>query len=104
MGAGSSIVVALVGRQSVAAANPETGPSILWSAAIQNIKSKQGPAGLAPKGCLISAEPVERVVGQIGESQKATCEFAGEMHSCFDGYVSRFVRTGVRCWICVETA
>ena len=36
-----------------------------------------GLAGLAPKGCFISAEAVEREVGQIGETQKATRELVG---------------------------
>jgi hypothetical protein len=35
---------------------------------IQCIESKQDLADLAPKGCFISAEAVERVVGQIGET------------------------------------
>jgi hypothetical protein len=46
----------------------EMAPSILWFAAIQDIKSKKDLSGLAPKGCFISAEAVERVVGQIGET------------------------------------
>jgi hypothetical protein len=40
---------------SWAAANPETGPSVLWFAAIQGIKGKQDLAGLAPKDCFIPA-------------------------------------------------
>ena len=90
-GAGSSIVVALVGRQSVAGANPITRPSVLWFAAIQGIEGKQDPAGLAPKGCFISAKPVERVVGQIGQTQKATCELGGGIN----GFRSR-AAPGVR--------
>jgi hypothetical protein len=31
-------------------------------------------AGLAPQGCFIAAEAIEREVGQIGETQKATRE------------------------------
>jgi hypothetical protein len=42
--------------------------------AIQDIKSKKDLAGLAPKGRFISTEAVKRVVGQIGETQKATRE------------------------------
>jgi hypothetical protein len=34
---------------------------------------------LAPKGCFIAAEAIERVVGQIGETQKATRELSGRM-------------------------
>ena len=58
----------------MAAANPETGPSVLWFAAIQGIKGKQDLAGLAPKDCFIPAKPVERVVRQIGQTQEAMCQ------------------------------
>ncbi len=51
------------------AADTETPPSILWFAAIQDIKGKEDLAGLAPKGCFISAEAVECLVRQIGETQ-----------------------------------
>jgi hypothetical protein len=34
----------------------------MWFAAIQEIKHKQDLADLAPKGCFIPAQPVERVV------------------------------------------
>ena len=74
----SSIVVASIGRQILPAADTETAPSILWLATIQCIESKQDLAGLAPKGCFIPAKPVERVVGQIGQTQKATCEVGGQ--------------------------
>ena len=67
-------------------AEAETAPSIPWLAAIQGIKSKKDLAGLAPKGCFISAEAVEHVVGQIGESQKATRELGGGIDSHFDGF------------------
>jgi hypothetical protein len=50
----------------------KTGPSFLRFAAIQGIERKQDLANLAPKGCFISTEAVERVVGQIGETQKAS--------------------------------
>jgi hypothetical protein len=61
-------------------------------------------SSLAPKGCFITAEAVERPVWQIGEPQKATREFTGRMHSRFDGYACGFVCTAVRWRICVETA
>ena len=61
-------------------------PSIPWFAAIQDIKSKKDLAGLAPEGCFISAEAVERVVGQIGETQKATRELSGRIDIRFDRF------------------
>jgi plasmid maintenance system killer protein len=51
------------------AADTKTAPSILWFATIQGIESKQDLAGLAPKDCFIPAKPVERVTGQIGQTQ-----------------------------------
>ena len=66
---GSEVNIPRAHRLAVlAAAEAETAPSIPWFAAIQGIKRKQDLAGLAPKGCFISAEAVERVVGQIGET------------------------------------
>jgi hypothetical protein len=44
---------------------------------MQCIESKQVLARLAPKDCFIPAESVERVAGQIGQTQKATCEVGG---------------------------
>jgi hypothetical protein len=68
----------------------------LWFAAIQGIKRKQDLADLAPKDCFISAEAVERVVGQIGETQKATRELSGGIGGKFDrfrrGASERFYR------------
>ena len=46
----------------------ETALSVLWFAAIQRIERKQDLPDLAPKDCFISAEAVERVVGQIGKT------------------------------------
>ena len=96
-------------REYLLAADTETAPSIPWFAAIQGIKSKKDLAGLAPKGCFISAEAVERVVGQIGETQKATRELSGRIDIRFDrfrhgarhGFCS--IRDTVRCRIAVET-
>ena len=51
-------------------ADTETAPSIQGFAAIQDIKCKQNLAGLA-------VEAVERVVGQIGETQEATRDLSG---------------------------
>src|SRR5580692_9535074 len=81
-----------VGRQSLPAAETETAASILWFAAIQGIKPKQDLADLAPKGRLISAEALERVVGQIRETQKATRELSGGIDAKFDRF-----RHGVIC-------
>jgi hypothetical protein len=33
--------------------------------------------GLVPKDCFIPGKPVERVAGQIGQTQEATCEVGG---------------------------
>jgi hypothetical protein len=43
-------------------------PSFLRFAAIQGVERKQNLAVLAPRGCFIPAETVEREVGQIGET------------------------------------
>src|SRR5271169_3399001 len=76
-GAGSSVVVASTDLQVLPAADTERAPSVLWFATIQCIESKQDLAGLAPKDCFIPAKSVERVTGQIGQAQKATCEVGG---------------------------
>ena len=88
----------------MSAAYTEAAPSIPRFTAIQGIKSKKDLPGLAPKGCLISAEAVDRVIGHIGESQKAKREFAAGMHSRFDGYVSESACAAVRFWIRVDTS
>jgi hypothetical protein len=67
-----SALVAFVGRQLLSAADAETAPSFLRFAAIQCIKRKKDLTDVAPKGCFISTEAIEGVVGQIGKSQKAT--------------------------------
>jgi hypothetical protein len=58
----------IVDWQFLPTADMETAPSIPWFAATRDIKCEQNLAGLAPKGCFISAEAVERVVRQIGET------------------------------------
>jgi hypothetical protein len=73
----SSIVVACIGQQFLPTIGTETPSSLLWFTTIQGIESKQDLAGLAPKDCFIPAKPVERVAGQIGQAQKATCEVDG---------------------------
>jgi hypothetical protein len=59
----------------------------LWFATIQCIESKQDLAGLAPKERFIPAKPVERVAGQIGQTQKATCEVARKIAGDAPGMV-----------------
>jgi hypothetical protein len=56
----------IVDREFLSAAYTEAAPSIPRFAPIQGIKSKKDLPGLAPKGCLISAEAVNRVIGHIG--------------------------------------
>ena len=46
--------------------------SVLWLAAIQGIERNKDAADLVRKGCFIAAEAVERVAGQIGQTQKTT--------------------------------
>jgi hypothetical protein len=58
--------------------------SFLWFAAIQGIKRKQDLTGLTPKGCLIAAQAIQREVGQVGKTQKATCELDGRVDGRFD--------------------
>ena len=58
----------LVDLELLPAAETEATRSIRWLAAIQSLKSKEDLSGLAPEGCFISAEAVERVVGQISET------------------------------------
>src|SRR5271169_2266567 len=100
-GAGSSVVVASIGRQVLPATDTETAPSILWFATIQCIESKQDLAGLAPKERFIPAKSVERVAGQIGQTQKATCEVGGRINEFRPraGPGFRFVCDAVRCSI-----
>jgi hypothetical protein len=51
------------------------GPlSFLRLSAIQNFKSEEDLTGLAPERGLIPTEAIEREVGQIGQTQKATRE------------------------------
>ncbi len=58
---------------------------------------------MAPKGCFIPAEAIERVVGQIGETQKATRQVSVGLNGKFDrfrprvGYGFCFVGDVVRC-------
>ena len=56
----------------------------MWFTAIQGVKRNQDLTGLAPKGCLIAAQAIEREVGQIGKTQKATRELNGRINGGFD--------------------
>ena len=104
----NSILIALVGRQVLPAADTERTTSVLRFAAIQGIKRKQDLADLAPKGRFISAEAIERVIGQVGEMQEAPRELSGGMDDRFDRFWRgarhgfRFVRDAVPCRIVVE--
>src|SRR5262249_10101598 len=62
----------------------ETALSLLWFAAIQRIERKQDLASLAPKRCFITAQAIEREVGQISETQKAPCELDSPIDSGSD--------------------
>jgi len=80
-------------RQLLPATASETAPSILRFAPIQCVEGKQDLADLAPKGCFIPAEPVERAAGQIGEAQKATREVGDEINGFGPG-TRRGLRSG----------
>ena len=80
----NSYPIVFVWRQVSPATDAEMAPSLLWFATIQCIESKQDLARLAPKDGFIAAEPVERVAGQIGQTQTATCEV-----DCVNGFRPR---------------
>ncbi len=44
---------------------------------------------MAPEGCFISAEAVEGVVGQIGQTQKAAGKLSGRIDGRFDRFRTR---------------
>jgi hypothetical protein len=46
-----------------------TATSLLWFPTIQRIKREQDPAYLALHGCFVSAQAIERKIGQIGECE-----------------------------------
>ena len=104
------LLLGVVDQKLLSAAETETAPSIPWFAAIQGFKSKKDLAGLAPKGGFVPAEAIERVVTQIGETQKATRELNGRIDSSLDGVlvgavnVFSIVRATVQCWIGVVEA
>ena len=94
----------------MSAAEMETAASFLWFAAIQDIEHKQDLAGLAPKGRIVSAEAIERIVGQIGETQKATREVSARIDGMIDRFLPRTVHgfgavcAAVGYWNLIETA
>ncbi len=83
MGSGGSIVVTSIGGVAI---KTETACSFLRFATIQGIESKQDPTGLAPQGCFIAAEAIEREVGQIGETQEASREVSVGSNGRFDSF------------------
>ena len=104
------IFFGLVGRQVLPVAGMEMALPILWFAAIQSIKRNQDLADLARKVYFVAVEAVERVVGQIGETQKATRELSIGMDGMLAGFSHeaghdfRFVGNAVRRRIVVQTA
>jgi hypothetical protein len=80
-----SAIIALVDGQCWTIIDTKAARSFLWLAAIQGIERKQDLTGLAPKRCLIAAQAIERAVGQIGQTQKAT----GELNGRVDGRSNR---------------
>src|SRR6516164_2767168 len=82
---------------------------LLWFAAIQGVERNQDLARLAPKGCFIAAEAVEREVGQVGKTQKTSREFNGRADSRSDKIRLRprhrffYVRSVGRCRIAIVT-
>jgi hypothetical protein len=61
---------------------------------MQCIERKQDLTDLAPKDCFISAKTIERVDGQIGQAQKATCKVSRRLDSIRSrtGLVSQSIR------------
>ena len=88
-GSGRSIVVASIPRVVLLATDTEPGSSFPWLATIQCIESEEYLAGLTPQGCFISAEAIEREVGQIGEAQKALREVGARIDRMFDKFLPR---------------
>ncbi len=103
-----SATVALEGGQFLPTYARGTAPSFLWFAAIQSIERKKDSADLAREGCFIAAEAVERVIGQIGQTQEAACEIECMMDVRPDRFQPRaehgFCCTGraFRCQIAIE--
>jgi hypothetical protein len=48
-----------------------------WLATLEALQSPQDLACLAPKRDLIPAQPVERIVRQVGQADKGACEIIG---------------------------
>ena len=82
----STFIGGFVGRQLSPTRDTGSTPSLLWFAAIQGVERKQDPADLAPKRCFVSAQPIEREVGQVGETQKATRELEGRIDPRISGF------------------
>ena len=70
--------------------------SLLWFAAIKYLERVKDSASLAPQGGFITAETIEREIGQVGQSQKAASELD-------IGSVDVFPRVGYRFHITYST-
>ena len=55
-------------------AERKTPRSLLWLAAIQIVERIKNLPSLTPKDSFIATEAIEGIVGQIAESQEATCQ------------------------------
>jgi hypothetical protein len=53
---------------------PNMVRSLLGLTAIQHLKRVKGAAGLTPKRGFVAAEPIEREIRQVCQSQKTACE------------------------------
>jgi len=78
------------------ARKPKTAHSLLWFAAIKYLERVKDSASLAPQGGFITAETIEREIGQVGQSQKAASELD-------IGSVDVFPRVGYRFHITYST-
>ena len=65
-----SILVALKCEELFGIADFEVAPSFLWFAAVQGIEGEERLADLAPEGCFIAAEAVERAMGRLARRKK----------------------------------
>ena len=68
------------------------------------MESKKDLARLTPEDCFIPGKPIERVGGQIGQTQKATCEVDGGVNGLPPraGPSFRSVCDALRCSIRVD--
>jgi len=69
-----------------AIAHFEATPSFAWCAAVHSTERKKSLAELPPQFCCVAAEPVEREIEQIGETQEAACKIHGMVDIRIDGF------------------